>query len=41
MSELLDNSKIREVINKALKLENYIVVLDIVEDINQKDLKKP
>ncbi|TFG25478.1 MAG: alanine--tRNA ligase [Promethearchaeota archaeon] len=39
ISELLDNSKLKEVINKALKLKEYKIILEIVEDINQKDLK--
>jgi len=39
ISDLLDDSKIKEIINGAIKLKDYEIVINIVENINQKDLK--
>jgi len=39
ISDLLDDSSIKEVIDGAIKLKDYEIVIKIVEDVSQKDLK--
>ena len=39
ISDLLDDSTIKEVINNAIKLKNYKIVVKIVKNVSQKDLK--